>query len=289
MFERIARPLAGLSGWIARVVNATYRILGRPGKLLQDLLNGTWIGHALHPLLTDVVVGGATAAVLLLVLGWFGVDQLTTAMTWILGFTVLTALATAASGLTDFKDTSGDEQNVAGMHGIINIAGTIGLIVAFFAALADSGTLLAVSLLVAYALLSTGAFIGGHLVFKFGSMVNYNAFSGGKQAREFTRVAAETAVPENTPTRAMLGSTALVVVRRGDVAYALKDTCSHAGSSLSTGHLEGDNIVCPLHGSAFRMSDGAVRHGPATTRQVAYRARVSDGGVEVMGPIVPGA
>jgi nitrite reductase/ring-hydroxylating ferredoxin subunit len=285
MFERIARPLAGLSGWIARVVDAIYRVLGRPGKLLQDLLNGTFIGHALHPLLTDVVVGGATAAVLLLVLGWFGVDQLSTATTWILGFTALTALATAASGLTDFKDTFGDEMNVAGMHGLINLTGTVLLIVSFFAALADSGTLLAVTLLLSYALLATGAFIGGHLVFKFGSMVNYNAFSGGKRAKEFTRVAGVEEVPEATPTKVMLGATALVVVRRGDVVYALKDTCSHAGTSLATGHLDGDSIVCATHGSTFRLADGAVRHGPATNRQVAYRARVNDGGVEVQGPI----
>lgn len=284
MFERIARPLAGLSAWIARVVDATYRILGRPGKLLQDLLNGVPIGHALHPLLTDVVVGGSTAAVLLLVLGWFGIDQLDVALTWILGLTALTALATAASGLTDFKDTFGDEMNVAGLHGIINIIGTVLLIVAFFAALADSGTLLAVSLLVSYGLLATGAFIGGHLVFKFGSMVNNNAFAGGKRAKEFTRVAGVEEVPEGAPTKVMLGSTALVVVRRGDVAYALKDTCSHAGTSLSTGHLDGDRIVCPTHGSVFRLADGSVRHGPATSRQVAYRARVSNGGIEVQGP-----
>jgi len=284
MFERLARPLSGLSRWIARVVDATYRSLGRPGKLLQDLLNGTWIGHALHPLLTDVVVGGATSAVLLLVLGWFGVDQLSVALTWILGLTCLSALATAASGLTDFKDTFGDELNVAGMHGIINIVGTIGLIVAFVAALADSGTLLTVALLVSYALLSIGAFIGGHLVFKFGSMVNHNAFSGGKRVKEFTRIAGVAEVPDGTPTKVMLGATALMVVRRGDVAYALKDSCSHAGTSLSTGRLDGDTIICPTHGSTFRMADGAVRHGPATSRQVTYRARVRDAGIEVTGP-----
>jgi nitrite reductase/ring-hydroxylating ferredoxin subunit len=285
MFERIARPLAGLSGWIARVVDATYRVLGRPGKVLQDLLNGTWIGHALHPLLTDVVVGGATAAVLLLVLGWFGVDQLSVALAWILGLTCLAALATAASGLTDFKDTFGDEQNVAGLHGMINLVGTVGLVVAFVAALADSGTLLAVALLASYALLSIGAFIGGHLVFKFGSMVNYNAFAGGKRAKEFTRIAGAEEVPDGTPVKVMLGATALVVVRRGDVAYALKDTCSHAGTSLSTGRLEGETIVCPTHGSTFRLANGAVRHGPAASRQVAYRARVNNGGIEVQGPI----
>ena len=106
MFERIARPLAGLSGWIAR---RRRRHLSRPrharASCCRTCSMARWIGHALHPLLTDVVVGGATAAVLLrgprLVRG----RSLSTATTWILGFTCLSALAAIVSGLTDFKDT----------------------------------------------------------------------------------------------------------------------------------------------------------------------------------------
>ncbi|HKO34768.1 MAG TPA: hypothetical protein VJY85_13560 [Candidatus Limnocylindria bacterium] len=44
-------------------------------------------------------------------------------------------------------------------------------------------------------------------------------------------------------------------------------------------------MVCPWHHSAFRLTDGAVRHGPATSRQVAYRARISEGQVEIQGPL----
>jgi nitrite reductase/ring-hydroxylating ferredoxin subunit len=84
---------------------------------------------------------------------------------------------------------------------------------------------------------------------------------------------------------AAFGATALVVVRRGDLVYALKETCSHAGGPLSEGKLNGSNIECPWHFSQFRLSDGAVRHGPATSRQVAYRARINAGQVEIQGPI----
>ncbi len=76
-----------------------------------------------------------------------------------------------------------------------------------------------------------------------------------------------------------------MLVRRGDVVNALKETCSHAGGPLSEGALHGDTIVCPWHHSAFRLSDGAVRHGPATSRQVAYRARINEGQVEIQGPL----
>lgn len=286
MIERWARPLAGLWNGTAKVMDALYGALGRPGKLLQDVLNGSWLGHSLHPVVVDVVVGGSTAALLLQVLTWFGVAGLHVPLLWILGMTWLAGLSAIVTGLTDFKDTAtGDERAVVGLHGLINIVATLILVVAFVALLAGGEGIGGWLVLGGFAVLSVGAFIGGHVVFKYGYMVNRNAFAGGKKAKEFTAVLPAAELPEAAPTRAMLGTTALVVVRRGDVVYALKDTCSHAGGPLSGGRLEGDTVVCPWHGSAFRLSDGAVRHGPSSTRQAAYRARISGEQVEVQGPI----
>lgn len=41
-------------------------------------------------------------------------------------------------------------------------------------------------------------------------------------------------------------------------AYAIEDACNHAGASLSEGWLEGDRVVCPLHGYVFSMKTGAL-------------------------------
>ena len=286
MLERWARPWSRLWNGTAKLLDAIYRGLGRPGKLLQDFLNGSWLGHSLHPVVVDVVVGGATAAVLLQLLSWFGVADLRVALLWVLGLTWLAALSAIVSGLTDFKDTAtGDERAVVGLHGLVNIVATVILIVAFLAIIGGGDGIGGWLILVGYVVLSIGAFIGGHVVFKYGYMVNVNAFAGGKKAKEFTPVLPAADLPEATPTKAMLGTTGLVVVRRGDVVFALKETCSHAGGPLAQGTLVGDTIVCPWHGSAFRLSDGAVRHGPASTRQVTYRARFSGDQVEVQGPI----
>jgi nitrite reductase/ring-hydroxylating ferredoxin subunit len=286
VLERIARPLSGLLSGIAGVVDGFYRLLGRPGKYLQDFLNGSWLGHSLHPVLTDVVLGGSTVAVLLEVVSWFGVDGLRSAIAWTLALTWISALGTIVTGLTDYKDTAtGDERNVAGLHGLINILFTVVFILAFVAYLGPAGTLGPVLLIGGYLVLSVGAFIGGHVVYKYGYMVNHNAFARGKRAKEFTRILPAAELAENTPTKASLGATSLVLVRRGDVVHALKETCSHAGGPLSQGTLQGDTIVCPWHASTFRLSDGAVRHGPAATRQVAYRARINAEQVEVQGPI----
>lgn len=285
--EGWARPFSGLGKAIANITNAIYRGLGSPGKLLQDLLNGSILGHTTHGLLTDAAVGAVT--VVLVLDAWavlFGPGNLEAATLIVLGFAALSAWAAVLAGLTDHKDTApGDERNVATLHGLINIVATLFYTVAFFVRLAGGITAARWLGLIGFILLASGAFIGGHLVYKYGYMVNFNAFSRGKRAKQFTPVMAAADLAEATPTRAAIGTTGLVVVRRGDLVYALKDTCSHAGGPLPDGTLKDDTITCPWHGSVFRLSDGAVRHGPAQTRQVAYRARIENGQVEVQGPL----
>jgi nitrite reductase/ring-hydroxylating ferredoxin subunit/uncharacterized membrane protein len=287
MIERMARPLRGLSNGIARATDATYGALGFPGKLLQDLLNGSWLGHSLHAVLVDVVVGGSTAALFLdLLRVVFRVDGLEDAAAWILGLATLSALGAIFTGLTDYKDTNPNsaERDVTGLHGLINIVATVFFAVSFVQRLGGGHDAAFWVLLVGYLVVSVGAFIGGHVVFKYGYMVNHNAFNRGKRAKEFTPIIAAADVPEETPTKVTFGTTALMLVRRGDVVHALKDTCSHAGGPLSGGKLEGDTITCPWHFSVFRIDDGRVVHGPASSRQPAYAARINAGQIEVQGP-----
>ena len=287
MLERMARPLRGLSNGIASATDGFYRILDGPGRLLHDLLNGSWLGHSLHAVLVDVVIGGATAALLLDVLRvFFSVDGLETATTWVLGLATLSALGAILSGLTDYKDTAPNsaERDVTGLHGVINIVATIAFAVSLLQRLGGAHDGAFWTLLLGYLVVSVGGYIGGHVVFKYGYMVNHNAFSRGKRAKEFTPAVAVAEVPEGTPTKIMFGTTGVMLVRRGDVVHALKETCSHAGGPLSEGELKGDTITCPWHFSTFRLKDGSVVHGPAGSRQVSYRARISGDQVELQGP-----
>jgi nitrite reductase/ring-hydroxylating ferredoxin subunit/uncharacterized membrane protein len=268
-------------------VDAVFRVLRGPGRLLQDLLNGSWLGHSLHALVVDVVIGGATIVLFFDILAtWFAVEGLATASTWGLGLVWLAGLASVASGLTDFKDTppNNGERDVAMLHGLINTLAFALIGISFFQRLGGSHDIGFWLLLVGYLLLSVGSYIGGHLVFKYGYMVNYNAFSKGRRAKDFTAVAPVADVPDDRPFKVMFGTTAVMLVRRGEVVHALKDSCSHAGGPLSEGELRGDTITCPWHGSVFRITDGAVVHGPAGTRQVSYAARISGDQVELQGP-----
>lgn len=287
--ERWSGPLSGFGAWLAKLTDGIYRALGSPGKLLQDVLNGSMLGHTTHGLLTDAAVGGVTALLVLDgVAVLFRVDGagFETASLIVLGFGALSAWGAVLAGITDHKDTApGDERNIATLHGLINLVATILYTIAFFVRLTGGVGFARWTSLIGFLLLAGGAFIGGHLVYKYGVMVNHNAFSGGRRAKEFTAILPAEQLPDATPTKAALGTTNLVLVRRGDLVYALRATCSHAGGPLPEGTLKGDTITCPWHGSVFRLSDGAVRHGPAQTREVVYRARINEGQVEVQGPI----
>lgn len=288
MIERTARPLRGFANWLANALKAIFRVLGTPGRYLQDFLNGVWLGHSLHAVVVDVVIGAATGAVLLDVLRlFFGVEGLETATTWMVGLAWLAAVGAIVTGLTDYKDTSPDSatRDVAALHGVVNFVGNGGFAWSLSQRMDGNHDAAFWSLLVGYAIISVGGFIGGHIVFKSGYGVNANAFSKGKRAKEFTAVMAADELGEGTPAKAMLGSTAIFVVRRGDVAHALKDTCSHAGGPLSEGRYRDGTIECPWHASVFRVADGTIVHGPATSRQVRYDARIEGGQVEVRGPI----
>ena len=46
--------------------------------------------------------------------------------------------------------------------------------------------------------------------------------------------------------------------------YAMDDTCTHAGASLSEGELNDSTIKCGWHGAQFNCTDGCLVKFPAT-------------------------
>ena len=63
----------------------------------------------------------------------------------------------------------------------------------------------------------------------------------------------------------------------GGTFFATQEACTHQGGPLSEGTLEGDCITCPIHGSRFDVTTGAVVRGPATHPLKLYRVDVEDG------------
>src|SRR5437588_7913994 len=80
-----------------------------PSGPVKDALSGTWLGHALHPMLTDVVIGSFTSATLLDLLA---PDSGGTAQRRLIGLGLLAYLPTAAAGVNDWADTEAVDDGV---------------------------------------------------------------------------------------------------------------------------------------------------------------------------------
>ena len=85
----------------AKKLASTVRKVIRPGKL-KDALSGTWLGHPVHPPLTDVPIGTYTSALLL---DWLGGRRSQPAADRLIALGLLSTLPVVASGYSDWTDS----------------------------------------------------------------------------------------------------------------------------------------------------------------------------------------
>src|SRR6476469_7076341 len=109
--ERLER-LTSLDS-VADVLQRAVRKVVRQDTVAKDVLSGTWLGHPVHPPLTDVVVGSWTSS---LVLDAAGGERGQAASRLLLGTGILAALPTAASGLSDWAELRGGTRRVGLVH-----------------------------------------------------------------------------------------------------------------------------------------------------------------------------
>jgi nitrite reductase/ring-hydroxylating ferredoxin subunit/uncharacterized membrane protein len=274
--KTVQRAIQPIDRWLNRWFQS--RAL-HPIKLLG---NGSWLGHPLHPLLTDVPVGAWTVAILLdLVALVFGVDTGPAASVAV-GLGVLAALAAAGAGLMDWLDVNPPEKAVGGVHAVLNASATV----LFGVSLAMRGHALwrttpaaFVVAVAGYLVLGVGAFLGGSMVYRMGVMINRNAYRSGPD--DFTSALASTALPEGSLKRVMVGEEPVLLVKRGDRIDALGAVCSHYGAPLEEGKVVEGTIECPWHASRFDLGDGSVRQGPACAALPSYDVRVAGGQIQV--------
>lgn len=75
--------------------------------------------------------------------------------------------------------------------------------------------------------------------------------------------------------------TSILVFNLDGRYYAIENRCTHEDAELVDGALEGDEIVCPLHGARFSIVTGAVLSPPAYENLNTFPIRVNNGWVEV--------
>ncbi|MBF0282329.1 MAG: Rieske 2Fe-2S domain-containing protein [Zetaproteobacteria bacterium] len=74
---------------------------------------------------------------------------------------------------------------------------------------------------------------------------------------------------------------AVILFRRGEDFFAMKDMCTHDGGELGSGVCEGDEIVCPRHGARFCVRSGAVLSAPAYEDLEACPVQLREGWVQI--------
>lgn len=275
-----------ISDALQRGIKAVIGANHAPPRRFRTLLNGTWLGHPLHPAITDVPIGAWLLAAILDIV-WLVAP---TAGAWgargaelavIVG--VVAALGAAVTGMADWSDTYGAERTVGLYHGSLNVLALVLYVVSAVLRLTTgTGESVAGAILgfVGLAVVLVAAFLGGDMVFGKGTNVNHTAWEAGGEEYEAVLPVAE--MPERALHRVVVAGVPVVLLKHGENYYAISATCSHAGGPLDEGELQGGDVVqCPWHGSRFRMRDGKPLTGPATFAQPRYDVRVRAGMIEL--------
>jgi nitrite reductase/ring-hydroxylating ferredoxin subunit/uncharacterized membrane protein len=268
-----AAVLDGPGAQIAKLVRGV-----SPGTL-KDLISGTWMGHALHPLLTDVVIGSWTSATLLDLLGGRESDQ---AAQRLLAIGIAAYPPTALTGVSDWADgepVDDDVRRVGLVHAALNSC-ALALYVASLRSRRAGRRPCGIALGLAGAgVLAAAGHLGGHLAFRLGVGVDQTAFDRGPE--DWTDALAMDDLDAAKPVSVQVGDTPVMLVRDGAGVLALHDRCSHRGCSLASGEVEDGVVTCPCHGSRFDLHTGEVVRGPATAPQPALQTRTLGGRVEI--------
>ena len=77
------------------------------------------------------------------------------------------------------------------------------------------------------------------------------------------------------------GGKRIAIFNLGGKYYAIEDTCPHRGGPLSAGMLAEDEVICPWHGSRFKVKTGAVLKPPAQRNVKSFPVRIVENDVEV--------
>ncbi len=274
--------------WLEWISKTTQKIVvsifssGGPAALkIRDFLHGTWLGHPVHPALTDVPIGAFTAALTLDTLEMttgkraYGKGADTAIKVGLAG-----GVAAAVTGIVDWHHTEHTPRRIGTAHALLNTT-AMALYLSSLAARSrrnrQAGFALAA---LGFTVSTAAAYLGGHLVFAHKIGVDRSPEVGLPE--DFVSVIPERELPENQLYRVEVNNSPVLLVRKAGRIYALAETCAHMAGPLSEGTLTEDNAVeCPWHGSRFSLEDGRVLRGPSTYSQPCFDVRVRDGLVEI--------
>ena len=280
---------------IGKAISRIGQLGGRPGKRVADTLHGRPYGHPVHPVIVAIPIGTWTLAFgldLLAAVGLLRHRNTIRAADVALAAGSAGAAAAIMTGLADWLPLNGRDKRVGLVHGMVNIT-TLGLNLWSGRLRRQerraAGVLVSIA---AYATMTIGGYLGGHLVYRRRAAVDHADRSPAP--REFTAVATFADLPENKPHRVAVwdevarSEIGIALVRQGDHVHAMGARCAHAGGPLDEGWVLNGTLVCPWHGSRFDLQTGQPATGPSTCPQPRYEVRLQGGMVELRREQEPG-
>lgn len=246
----------------------------------RNVMHGTWLGHPVHPSLVQVPLGAWTsAAVLDLVPGQRH------AATVLVAVGLAGAVPAGLVGAVDWAELNPQQTRVGLVHAAAMLGGTALYGASLLARVRGRrmrGRMLGFAGL---AVVSAGGALGGHLAYRQAAGPNHAGAVADLAEQGWQPLAPLERIPVQQLTRYQLGQVPVVVWRElDDTVRVLAEQCSHLSGPLADGAVEDGCVVCPWHGSTFRLADGTVAKGPATAPQPVFESRVTDGQVEVRAP-----
>jgi nitrite reductase/ring-hydroxylating ferredoxin subunit/uncharacterized membrane protein len=260
---------------------AVQRVLRNPA--VKDALHGVWLGHPLHPALAQFTLGSFVSASVL-----DGVGGRQRESSTLIAAGLAATVPTVAAGWADYADGHEEQQRVGIVHAALNATA----VACYAAALLSrsQGRSGRAASLAGGALAGLGAHLGGHLSFRRGLGPNQAESVPHTASGDWQPLGPLADIPDGEPVARDAAGTAVLVVRRGEQVDVWADRCPHLSAPLHEGELDcaAGSITCPWHGSAFRVDDGSVLHGPATAPLPGFDSRVVDGVLQARVRTFPG-
>lgn len=265
---------------LQKLLHEAFSSAGTTGQKVKNVLHGTWLGHPLHVVLTDVPIGAWTAALVFDAMESIsGRDEFATAADASVLMGLIGAVGAATTGLTDWQDVDPPARRIGLVHGLLNLSGTALFTASLIMRKRSARTKGRVFGLLGYAIATVAALLGGDLV--YGQRIGVDHTAGQTFPEEFVPVMAESDLVGDTPKVIEHEGAPIMIVRRENQIYAIANTCSHLGGPLAEGSFIGTTVQCPWHGSRFCLQDGRVLDGPAVHPQPCMQARIRGGQIEI--------
>jgi 3-phenylpropionate/trans-cinnamate dioxygenase ferredoxin subunit len=87
--------------------------------------------------------------------------------------------------------------------------------------------------------------------------------------------------PVRSMRRVQVGDRTIVLANIDGRLYAFSNSCTHRGGPLDEGELDGNVVICPLHGGQFDVRTGKAVSPPPAKDLVVYDVQVQGSAVLV--------